>query len=338
MVGKLRCYSVHSVKGGVGKSTLSTAIAHTLALRNPNTEVFLIDMDLTGTSLGDALPLEAPSWSEGQVDLLRPPDGNLSRDATLARIEERQGGPRDAAQLQVPYLNDFLLWADADWSTTRDVLPEALCWRLRGGPDKLRVLPSSALPDDLQRIIPVIFDEEYAAFLEQRVEALLAALVPDSGERIIVFDTPPTIPGLSRSIISLGLRLGGATKQALADDGYIPPALQECPITWRICVVITPDVQDLRPADRWMTRVSEEERPLVKVVINRAPPDRPKQLYEDLFGGGTALRTPQYATLANFADPRLCVPDDPCLQLFRNDDALRGGVDKILRPVLEALA
>jgi cellulose biosynthesis protein BcsQ len=32
MAGKLCCYSVHSVKGGVGKSTLSTAIAHTLAL------------------------------------------------------------------------------------------------------------------------------------------------------------------------------------------------------------------------------------------------------------------------------------------------------------------
>lgn len=337
MAGKLCCYSIHSVKGGVGKSTLSTAIAHTLACRHRGTEVFLIDMDLTGTSLGDALPLEAPSWPEGQVDLLRPPTGNLSRDETLLQIDLRQDGPYDVSQLRVPYLNDFLLWADADWSTQRDVLPEALCWRLQAGPDNLRVLPSSALPDDLQRIIPVIFDEEYAAFLEQRVEALLASLVPDSGERIIVFDTPPTIPGLSRSIISLGLRLGAEPKTALADDEYIPPSLVASAITWRICVVITPDVQDLRAADRWMTRVDKHEQQLVKVIINRAPPDRREQLFEDLFGGGTALRAPQYPTLANFAVLGLCVPDDPRLQLFRDDDALRGGVDQLLGPVLEAL-
>lgn len=338
MVGKLRCYSVHSVKGGVGKSTLSTAIATTLARRHRDVEVYLVDMDLTGTSLGDALPLAAPSWSKGQVDLLRPPDGSHSREETIARIERRQGGAHEAELLEVPYLNDFLLRADADWSTSQDVRYEALCWRLDGGPDNLRVLPSSALPGDLQRIIPVIFDEEYAAFLEQRVEALLAALVPDSGERIVVFDTPPTIPGLSRSVISLGLRLGGETKLALADDDYIPPALRTCEVSWRICVVITPDVQDLRAADRWMLRVDEDERPLVRVVINRAPPDRREQLYEDLFGGGTAMITPQYPTLANFADARLCVPDDPSLQLFRAEGPPCSDLERLLAPVLEALA
>lgn len=50
MTGTLRCTSFHSVKGGVGKSTLSTALACTLARRHPEDPVVLIDMDLKGGS------------------------------------------------------------------------------------------------------------------------------------------------------------------------------------------------------------------------------------------------------------------------------------------------
>lgn len=50
MTGALRCYSFHSVKGGVGKSTLSTFLALGLARRHPEAQVVLIDLDLTGMS------------------------------------------------------------------------------------------------------------------------------------------------------------------------------------------------------------------------------------------------------------------------------------------------
>lgn len=322
MTGELDCFSFHSVKGGVGKSTLSTLLAYNLARRRPDTPVVLIDMDLTGTSLSDVLPLQAPRWADGDVDLLTAPVGFFSCADTLRRVEDRHGGPRSAT-VQVPYLNDFLLWADPDWSTERDIHPSALCWRMEGAPDNLTVIPSSALPEDLRRIIPVIFDEEHAAFLEARIEALLAALVPDTGVRIVVFDTPPTIPGLSRSILSLGFRLGGASKRPLADDGYIPQRLEDAAVRWRIAMVLSQDRQDLRAAERWMAHVDAAEQDRVRLVINRVPASVTDALRRRLFGGDLGPAgpvAPIYPTLANFAEVIL-VPDNPKLQFFHQDDA-----------------
>jgi hypothetical protein len=323
MTGELHCFSFHSVKGGVGKSTLSTLLACNLARSRPGTPVVLIDMDLTGTSLSDVLPLQAPRWAEDRVDLLTTPVGFHSYADTLSRVEARHGGPRDATDLQIPYLNDFLLWADPDWSTERDIHPSALSWKMQGAPDNLHVIPSSALPEDLRRIIPVIFDEEHAAYLEARIEALLDAIVPDVGVRIVVFDTPPTIPGLSRSILSLGFRLGGPIKRALADDGYIPPRLALSTLRWRIALVLSQDRQDLRAAERWMAHVDATEQDLVRLVINRVPPSEMDTLRGRLFGGDLGLSgptAPKYHTLANFADVNL-VPDNPRLQFFHQDDA-----------------
>jgi MinD-like ATPase involved in chromosome partitioning or flagellar assembly len=331
MTGELHCISFHSVKGGVGKSTLSTLVAHGLACRHRETPVVLIDMDLTGTSLSDVLPLQAPSWSSGRVDLFAPPSDFDSCEVTRDRIEARRSALDD--DIHVPYLNDFLLHSDPDWSTERDVLPQALSWRMAGGPDNLVVIPSSALPEDLRRIVPVIFDEEHAAFLEARIEALLDMLVPAQGRRIVVFDTPPTIPGLSRSILSLGFRLGGSTKQPLAEDGYIPERLRAAPVGWRIGMVVSRDIQDLRAAERWMELMDQDESALVRLVINRVPQGDEVQLQHDLFGvqSGAAESGRVVAlvpTLANF--PRQLVPEHATLQLFHRTQLTANELDGLL--------
>src|SRR5688572_6722323 len=99
MSGRLRCYSFHSVKGGVGKSTLAVLTALTLA-RRPGARVTLIDMDLTGTSLADALRLEAPAWdladATAPLPLLTPPTRHLSVKETREWMEERDVLLRDA--------------------------------------------------------------------------------------------------------------------------------------------------------------------------------------------------------------------------------------------------
>lgn len=337
MSGTLTCYSFHSVKGGVGKSTLSTFLAHNLASLRPETEVVLIDLDLTGTSLSDVLPLQAPRWTDDVIDLRSRPTGSFhDRSETLRRIAARQ--PASPEMLQVTYLNDYLLWTDPDWSTDRDVEPSALRWAMRGAPPNLSVIPSSAMPADLERIIPVIFDEEHAAFLEARIEVLLDALVPDDGERIVVIDTPPTIPGLSRSVLSLGLRLGHEPKRALADDEYIPARLLAGRVRWQIGMVLSVDWQDLRAAERWMALFGPDEQDILRIIINRAPSGVWDQLRAELFGGAlgpSGATAPTLPTLSDFAvDDFVVVPEDSFLQFFKRDGASPPSDDQLLRALL----
>jgi hypothetical protein len=338
MSGSLRCYSFHSVKGGVGKSTLSTFLAHGLACRDPNTEVVLIDLDLTGTSLSDVLPLQAPRWAGDTIDLRSPPTGEFhDRAETLRRIAARQ--PSETGGLQVAFLNDYLLWTDPDWSTERDVVPSALRWKMSGAPPNLTVIPSSALPADLDRIIPVIFDEEHAAFLEARLEVLLDALVPDEGERIVVIDTPPTIPGLSRSVLSLGLRLGHTPKRALADDEYIPARLSAGSVRWQIGMVLSVDWQDLRASERWMALFGPEDQDILRIILNRAPSGGVDQLRGELFGGVIGLDgggvAPKLPTLSNFGvDEFVFLPEDSHLQFFQRDGASPPRLEDILDMLL----
>jgi hypothetical protein len=329
MSGKLRCYSFHSVKGGVGKSTLSTFVAYGLARQGH--DVVLIDLDLTGTSLSDVLALEAPRWAEDTIDLRSSPGaGFFDRATTLERIRERD--PQEMMKLRVPFLNDFLLWSDPDWSTEHDVVPGALSWRVQGGPGNLAVIPSSALPADLERIIPVIFDEEHAAFLEARIEVLLDALVPAQGERVVVIDTPPTVPGLSRSVMSLALRLGREPKRALADDEYIPERLGANPVTWQIGMVVSRDRQDLRAAERWLALVEGMDDGLFKLIVNRVPSGEIEQIRAEIFGGSLGPGggvAPSFPTLSNFGDP-LLVPEHSGLQFFQREGTLPTDIAELL--------
>lgn len=278
MTKRLRCYSFHSVKGGVGKSTLSVVSAIAFAHAHPEARVYLVDMDLTGTSLADVLPLEAPSWEGidpgGRIDLLQLPKGFCKHEDIRARVEQRGELPAESAEIiGVPFLNDYLLFPTPDWDMERDVPMASLCWRLPKGPENLRVLPSSALPRDLSRALPVIYDEEHAAFLEGRLEYLLAALLGETNEAVVVFDTPPTIPGLSRSVLSLAFRLSREPKTPLSADEFMLPQLEGAQIDWRAFVVATQDYQDIRAATRWLNLVGDADRDVVKLVLNRISGD-----------------------------------------------------------------
>jgi hypothetical protein len=279
---KLRGYSFHSVKGGVGKSTLSTLAALELAQKHPDDDVWLIDLDLTGTSLADALELQAPDLGVGPVNLRALPSPSaapISVKASRERIKLRgehlgKQPPESDEREGVLFLNDWLLHAQRGW-TPGDELPLALVsWRLHDGPPNLRVLPSSALPEDLRRTIPVVFDEEFAGFFEARIEWLLEAIVIAGAGRPahVVIDVPPTIPGLSRAVLGVALRLASAAPVALADDDFIPEHLRQG-ISWRASMVTTLDLPDLRAMGRWLKHVRSEDEQVIRVVINRVAAD-----------------------------------------------------------------
>jgi hypothetical protein len=285
-------------------------------------------MDLTGTSLADVLPLEAPACEtaeDGTLALLCPPKGFLSREDTRGLMEERDDLAREALQKNpeahaarcVPFLNDYLLFATPDWDEQQDMPIESVLWRMRDfSPENaLRVLPSSALPVDLERIIPVVFDENHSGFLENRLEYLLDALVPEEGEAIVVVDTPPTVPGLSRSVLSLALRLSageGGRKQPLSLQGGMPPRLEKASVSWTAFLVGSLDHQDLRAANRWLSLVDEEERRHIRFLANRVGPGDKHQIQDQLRNilAEHANRILLDATL---------VREEPGLQFFRSD-------------------
>lgn len=321
-MGALRVLSFHSVKGGVGKSTLSTLAALVAARAHPEADVWLIDMDLTGTSLADALPLMAPyrgTIEEPSLgDLRAPPDGHLDVDLSRELIEQRgldqvHPGPI----VSVPFLNDWLLFADPSWDPAADARVDAVAWRLEAGPRNLRVLPSSALPVDLAWILPVIFDEEHAAFLEGRLELMLAALVSPDRDVWVIFDVPPTIPGLSRALLGLALRLGHPGREPVPlsrQDPWIPPELLDPRPRWLACLVATPDHQDLRAASRWVAEIAVADEPVFQIVVNRAESEAVGNR-EALARG---LKDPVTLDAALWRDC-LFIPDSPGLRLFRGD-------------------
>jgi len=244
-------------------------------------------MDLTGTSLADVLPLEAPCWEgvglDEPVPLLAEPSGWYAREQTLEAVDHRRDPAwEDPGPRGVPFLNDHLLFADEDWDAGQDVRPAALGWRLAGGPENLRVLPSSPLPGDVAQAVPIIFDEEHAAYLESRLEYLLAAIAEDFDEAWVVVDVPPTLPGLSRAVVSLGLRLGGPTKVPLAWAGEITQPLEDATICWQVLMVTTRDLQDLRAVARWYDLVEPDLEERFRVVVNRVEQGDRQELLLDL--------------------------------------------------------
>ncbi len=352
MTRRLTCLSFHSVKGGVGKSTLATLAAVSLA-RLTKRPTWLVDMDLTGTSLADVLPLEAPAWvtqgADDPLTLERAPDHFHDVDSTRAQIE-RRGARTESTPFDVPFLNDFILHATPSWSAENELHPRSLGWQLRGGPSTLRVFPSSALPGDLDRILPVIFDEERSAFIEARLEWLLTKLLEDYGDLCVVFDTPPTIPGLSRSVLSLAHRLSTEPKQELSDDEGMPKELLDAVVRWRAYLVATLDHQDIRAVARWLDRVPvEHQPPVVEVLINRVErPDSARAALHTILRGdpgpsvglspsvdavdvAIAAAAPWEGLDQRLRDPKF-VEENPGFAIFKTGDTPedRGALDHLL--------
>jgi len=336
-VSVLALYSFHSVKGGVGKSTLATLNALQLAKKHPDARVLLVDMDLTGTSLADVLPLQAPRVSEDNVLALDSAAAEwCSVDDTRAAVR-RRGDEVDPRQRHVAFLNDYLLFAPLDGSLDAD--PRSLFWKYNGAPKNLDVLPSSALPRDLQRILPVIFDEHQSAFLEARLETLISRVLSsdrnEADETLrdlhVVLDVPPTIPGLSRAVLSAVMRLSARDGVVdLADNRPTDRVFQDIETRrGRAFVVTSRDLQDLRAAARWL-RATTDDR--VRVIVNRSDEGSAVQMRDELrdaLGGaptGSVLDAPTESADASDWAPQFAsaiwVPNNPSLRIFRAEDAI----------------
>ncbi len=143
---KKRLFTVHSLKGGVGKTSIAITIAllEKRAERNP----LLIDADLTGTSI----------------------------IALTDRIDNKR----------VKYLNEYLLASPMKYREIRSKLPdEYFVTMYDGKPHSFTCIASSADCNDVKDIIPLISQEAYLGYFKTRILELIDSLFKKHNSIII---------------------------------------------------------------------------------------------------------------------------------------------------------
>jgi hypothetical protein len=165
-----RIYTLHSQKGGVGKTSIAIAIAGLAAFHNDKMTL-IIDADFTGTSF-----LDIP-------DMI---------------VDDKK-----------EYFNDFILAKPSKFEDytpitsvkTNEKIKETkkkFCWNVPAGDGKIFCMPGSALVKDMQKIIPLISQEDHLRFFRHRLEDVLVTATM-AGFEVIIIDHSPGLLGLSKS-------------------------------------------------------------------------------------------------------------------------------------------
>ena len=224
-----------SIKGGVGKSTLSTLTA--LALSACGRRPLVLDADFTGSSLGDGLSLCAPSET-----------GFLSREETLRLRGERVDARPAPKVLRPPYLNDAILHRAQ--RSEDDYRIDQGTWRHNDHPD-IRWFPSSPAPYDVSVAVRWLHHHDQALWGKRftTILSLSAEQLPDLTD--VVIDLPPGLFGFSETILRASRDLDRAR--------------------WAVrpILVTTPDRNDLFPAMESF-RLLRSQLPQAVPLINKS--------------------------------------------------------------------
>ena len=211
---EFRLYTLHSQKGGVGKTSLAIAIAALEGMLR-GVRTVLIDMDITGTCLADALGVDPPAEQPRYVNdlLLASPDAFL--DLTVHR---RIG--RSRKQPEAEYWRLYL----HHWQAPRtDTTP-------------FDYIASDPALDRVRQIVPSLAQEHNLHFYCERLRDAVVSLAA-IGYRTVVVDLPPGLFGLSEAVFHL------------ATDGWLEEAPRsKAPVRPRAIVVSTTDKMDYRAA------------------------------------------------------------------------------------------
>lgn len=257
---QLTIHAFASAKGGVGKSTLSVALARILDTRGRTTIV--LDADFTGTSLGDGLALECPeSPAEApDLNLAQPPRGPFAsaQDTWLRRQlrrAERNDEPPRAGPRHLPYFNDLL---EASTAT-----PWAWGWRL-AGLDRTRFFPSSPVSLDIDRAAQWSTEPGRWHLAQDLWNFIVAAASERPDLTDVIVDLPPGFYLTSHAVLTLLAELERG-KDLPAGFAPRPPATT---IRTRPHIICTSDMNDLTLAIEGFV----ERRPQLRtldVVLNR---------------------------------------------------------------------
>ena len=165
-----RIYTLHSQKGGVGKTSIAIAIAG-LAAIHYDKMTLIIDADFTGTSF-----LDIP-------DMIVDDKKEYFNDFILAKPSKFE----DYTPITSVKTNEKI-------KRTR----KKFCWNVPAGDGKIFCMPGSALVKDMQKIIPLISQEDHLRFFRHRLEDILVTATM-AGFEVIIIDHSPGLLGLSKS-------------------------------------------------------------------------------------------------------------------------------------------
>ncbi|MEW6349716.1 MAG: P-loop NTPase [Thermodesulfobacteriota bacterium] len=266
-----RLITIHSQKGGVGKTMIALYLARKFAQQvdgGQGVRTVLLDADLTGTSLAEALPLRAPKITETGFH-----EFHETRDL-LREISQEPGSQLPWSNPEgnrVQFLNDLLfcdpirygnLMDNSDFNKPSGFNKRQLLWKIadpreddQGGNELglLRVIPSSAMPRHIDRCIPYVYKEAATGFLENRLAQIVISLwTEDWGMGkpfdVIVIDTPPVIKGISRAVLELADDKPRTEDKCLSDvddkTGGLSEAVRPHELRSTAIFVSSADVQD----------------------------------------------------------------------------------------------
>jgi hypothetical protein len=192
--GYPRIYTIHSQKGGVGKTSISLAIAGMSAAIGHKT--LIIDGDMTGSSIADVPGMKCDGGDNFNKLILAKPNDFLQYTATWPSRPESQGKN----------------------------LEEKFC-RQMPNHDSVYFIPSSAAAADVESIVPLIAQEDHLHFFRHRIEDILAAAI-QSDFKTIILDHSPGLFGFSKATLQMCLEWGICQDKSKQRIGHL---LKKCP-------------------------------------------------------------------------------------------------------------
>lgn len=228
----IKLYSIHSLKGGVGKSTIALMVGCYHARQGKKTVI--IDADLSGTSLVDLDIFQI--WDSKQKTW-------LSMEKSKIRLKDN---PRSC---QNNFINDYLLcdpgkfiyypFLDLLWSSSFGGLGKTLF-----------LMPSSPLSKEIKTIVPYLYEEDSLGYFRSRFEELIKSLVSQKFE-VLVIDTSPGLWGMSIGILKL-------INEIKADPFILNKGL---------CLISSEDSNDYRTLFRYADDLLTEEKTDERIII-----------------------------------------------------------------------
>ena len=168
---KIKVYTIHSQKGGAGKTSIAIAIAGLSCILHKQ-KTLIIDCDLTGTSI---------------IDLFYGVDKN------------------NKAKENIKYLNSLLLATPSVFNkyennNKNDIEKEY--FHKIGDYNDLYYIPSSPILEDIWEIAGLISQEDKLHYFQSRMEDSLKLFI-NKGIKTIIIDCPPGLFGLSSAMIEI---------------------------------------------------------------------------------------------------------------------------------------
>ena len=228
-----RLYTLHSQKGGVGKTSIALAVAGFSSVFHKK-KTLIIDADLTGSSLADI-----PGWWSGnkvtyfnELILARPRD--FDRYTNL--------NPSSSHESSMDKINEF-------YQEHPDPEYKGLFY-----------FPSSPFFADIQRVIPLITQEDHLHFFKNRLEDIIGRVLLDSFE-VIIIDHPPGLFGVSKA--SLNMVLNQAIDPSGSRLNRLAKTANKKPFTTQALLITSSDSVDYKaslPSLSWIIENEEYEQ------------------------------------------------------------------------------